>query len=278
MTEHDLSTLLRDDLAGEPPLAHTGADAIRTARRQSARRRLLAGGVAALAVVGVVALGSGLPDPVRDDAMPATGAADLPERSVAEVMEEAARGGFGAFVGRLGEPAWSVNTVLGDSVPAGAADAQHYLLSYRPASGPTQLNLSVGGFAPPDMERYGFAESCVDQEAEGRAQSCEITTLEDGSVLMTTVALRSDIETDAPRVLTRREAAAMPVGTVSWVRVASLSTPDGVAVDAAEYVPADDLDAPEWHVPLPLLRGLVLSPALRGADVAHEPMPLFTDE
>ena len=49
-------------------------------------------------------------------------------------------------------------------------------------------------------------------------------------------ALRSGIETDAPRMLTRKEARALPDGEVSWVRVVSLSTLDGTAVDAGVLV------------------------------------------
>lgn len=276
MNDPDVTTLLREHLTDEPALTRTSADVIRTARRQTARRGLVAGSAAALAVAAVVALGAGVPTTVRDGAAPATTTEEPPP--VTEVMESAAGAGFGAYVGELGEPQWSVNTVLGDPVEAGAPDAQHYLLSYRPASGPTQLNLSVGGFAPEDLAAYDFADTCRHQLEQRLAKSCTVRTLEDGSLLMTTVALRSGIGTDAPRMLTLEEVAALPPGEASWVRVVSLSTPDGMAVDAAEYAPADRLTAARWTVPLDALRGLALDPDLRAAEVAHAPMPAITDE
>ncbi|WP_243057420.1 hypothetical protein [Nocardioides sp. SR21] len=270
MTEPDLTTLLREHLTDEPPLAHTSTDVIRTARKRTARRGLLAGGVAALAVAAV-ALAPSLSTSGGDDGVPATGAEQAPP--VTEVMETAAGAGFAA-VPSLGEPSWSVNNVLGEPVEAGDADAQHYLLSYRPATGPTQLNLTVGGFAPEDLETYDFAGSCRYQLEQRRAETCTIQTLEDGSLLMTSVALRSGIDTDAPRMLTPQEAKALPAGAVSRVRVVSLSTLDGMAVDAAEYVPV----GARWSISLDDLQALALDPGLRAADVAHEPMPLFTDE
>ncbi len=38
------------------------------------------------------------------------------------------------------------------------------------------------------------------------------------------------------------------------------------------------LDDADWQVPVEALRALALDPNLLGADVAHEPMPLFTGE
>jgi len=277
MTEHDLSTLLRDDLAGEPPLRHDGTQAIRTARRQSARRRLLAGsGALALVAVATLSLGGG--SVFVDDAPPASVAKE-PAPALTDVMESAAEAGFAPYVGALGAPGWSISDGLGETAAADDPAAQYFRLSYHPASRSLRVNLSVGGFAPADFQKYSFADTCRQQLAEKLAESCDATVLDDGSLLITTVALRSGIETPAQRMLTRKDAASMPPESIAWVRVVGLSTLDGMSVDAAEYQPAGPgLAPPDWQVPLPALREMALDPALRSAEVAHEPFPTITDE
>jgi hypothetical protein len=277
MTEHDVSRLLRDHVAAEPPLRHTPGDAIRTARRQTWARGLAVGGAAlgVAAATAIVALSSGGPSGVHD--APATGTDE--GTSLVDVMESAAADSFTPYVADPGAAGWRITDVLGEPVASGDPAAQYYRLSYHPASGPTELHLSVGGVAPADIETFDFADTCRQDKQRGLAVSCTMSTLDDGSLLMTSVGLRTGLETGAPRMLTRQEAADAPPGTVSWVRGASLSTPDGMAVDAVEYVPADgDLAAPGWSVPLPVLRELVLDPALRSGEVAHEPFPTVTDE
>jgi hypothetical protein len=275
MTEHDLSTLLRDHLGDEPPLAHTGAETIRTAHRQTRRRRGLAIGAGALAVAAVAAAGLTAGSALTDDS---STVAKEPPAPLTTVMESKASDAFTPYVGALGDPRWQINTVLSEPVDAGDPSAQHYLLSYRPSGDTLQVNLSVGGYRPDEFETYSFATTCDYQKAEGVVASCETATLDDGSVVITSVAPRAQIGSDSPRMLTMEEAAKRPPGSVVWVRVVGLSTRDGMAVDASEYVRAADAASADWQVPVETLRALALDPDLRAADVAHEPVPAVTSE
>ena len=54
MSEHELSTMLRDHLSDEPPVNLHSHEAIRTARRGT-HRRLAMTGVATVAVLGLAA-------------------------------------------------------------------------------------------------------------------------------------------------------------------------------------------------------------------------------
>ena len=274
MTERDLSTLLRDDLAGEPALGRTSDEAIRTARRQTLRWRGLTAGAGVVAITTVIALGLG---GGSDDAPSDTAVAAEPTVPLTEVMEAAATDSFTPYVGPLGAPSWSVNDLLADPVPPGDPRAQSYQLSYHP-EGSRQLNLSVGGYAPEEWELYDFPSTCDHLEAEKLAASCTTTMLDDGSMLIVQVAPRSRIGSDSPRMLTLDDAASLPHGQVSWVRVVGLSTRDGLAVDASESVRADGVGNADWQVPVATLKALVLDAALRQAEVAHETMPAITDE
>jgi len=278
MTEHDLSSLLRDHLADEPPLQHTGDEAIRTARRQTVRRRGLAVGAGALAIAAVAAIGLAAGSALDDDNPPDAAVAQDPPVPLGTLMESAASHAFTPYVGALGDPQWKVNTVRSEPVESGDPSAQHYLLSYRPGGGTVQVNLSVGGYQPDEFETYSFATTCDYQLAEGVVASCDTTTLDDGSILITSVAPRAQIGSDSPRMLTLEQAAARPPGSVVWVRVVGLSTRDGMAVDASEYVRADDAASADWQVPVETLRSLALDPDLRAAEVAHEPVPGITGE
>jgi hypothetical protein len=278
MTDHDLATMMRDHLAGEPPLETSSAEVIRAARRQGRRRGVLAAAAGALALAAVVTLAIGARSTLVDDAPPPTTVAREPATPLTDQMQAAAERGFAPYVGALGEPQWTINALLGEPVEADDPAAQSFQLVYRPERGSLQVNLSVGGFAPDDLERYSFADSCDQQKAQHLVASCEIATLDDGALLMTTVAPRARIGGDSSRMLTLEDAASRPAGSVAWVRVVSLSTLDGMALDAAEYVRAEDAASARWQVPVRELRSLVLDPALRAARVAHEPMPEFTGE
>lgn len=280
MTEHELSTLLRERLADPPPARVTAADAIRTGRRQTTRLRALVAGAGALAVAVVATLGgSGVvgrgddPGPVAQD-RPApvlrTGPLD-------QVMEAVATDALTPYVGALGEPRWSVNDVLGRPVGVGDPAAQVFLLDYRPAGTP-QVNLTVGGFAEEDRENYPFEGACAAGLARGTLAECDETTLEDGSLLTVSVGPISQVGGDSPRLLTMAEVEGRDPGTFAWSRVVSVDSVDEVSTRASEYVRGADVGTADWQVPVEVLRELALDPSLLAADVAHEPMPLFTGE
>jgi hypothetical protein len=276
MTERDLSTLLHDHLADEPPLEHTAEEAIRSARRQ-ARRRTIAAGVGGLAVAAVVAAGLAVGVGPGDDPAEPT-VAQEPPTPLPTLMERAAAGAFTPYVGGLGEPQWRVMNALVEPVEPSDPEAQHFRLTYRPGGGTVQVNLSVGGYQPDEFETYSFATTCQEQLAEDLVASCDTTTLEDGSVLITSVSARGQIDSASPRMLTLQQAAAQPPGSVAWVRVVGLSTRDGMAVDASEYVRAADAESARWQVPVETLKSLALDPDLRAADVPHDPVPGVSGE
>lgn len=280
MTSHDLQTLLREHLADEPPLRLSGADAIRTARSGTRRLRLLAGGAGVLALAAVATLvGTGAIDrgseatPVAQDPPPPV----LRTGPLDQVMEAVATDALTPYAGALGAPRWSVGTVLGDPVPPGDPAAQAYLLDYRPAGTP-QVNLTVAGFAEVDRENYPFEGACTAGLARGTLAECTETTLDDGSLLTVSVGPISQIGGDAPRLLTMREVEGRDPGTFAWSRVVAVDSADEISTRASEYVRGADLDSADWQVPVETLRALALDPNLLGADVAHEPMPLFTGE
>lgn len=283
MTAHDLVTLLDDHLAGEPPLRRSSGEAIRTARRQTTRLRLLAGGAAALAVAAVAAAGATTsigrdadPAPVAQDP-PAPPAPVVRTGPLPQVMEALAADVLEPYVGDLGAPRWSTTTVLGDPVAAGDPAAQVFLLDHRPVGTP-QVNLTVAGFAEADRESYPFEGACAAGLARGTLAECTETTLDDGSLLTVSVGPISQIGGDSPRLLTVREVEGREPGTFAWARVVSVDSADEVGTRASEYVRGADLADADWQVPVEALRALALDPNLLGADVAHEPMPLLTDE
>lgn len=279
MTERDLSTLLRDHLADEPPTRLGAADAIGTGRRQTARLRVLAGGAGILAVATVAVLGaSGALD--RGDDTPVAQEAPAPVLRTGpldEVMEAVATDALTPYVGALGAPRWSVNDLDGRPVAVGDPTAQFYLLDYRPADTP-QVNLTVGGFAEVDRENYPFEGTCTSGLARGTLAACTQTTLDDGSLLTISTGPISRIGGDAPRLLTVAEVEGRDPSTFAWARVVSVDSVDEISTRASEYVRGADVDTVHWQVPVDVLQELALDPSLLAADVAHAPMPLFTDE
>lgn len=274
MTEHDLTTMLRDHLADEPPVLLSSDDAIRTARSQTARTRALALGAGGLAVAAVAALGVGAAGLLADEPAPVQ-VAQEPPLALTDAMEAAAISGFGPYAGQLGDPSWSINTVVGDPVDADDPAAQAFLLDYRP-EGTAQVNLTVGGFAESDREKYEFEGACESQLERGVLASCTETTLADGSLLTVSVGPIAQIGGDATRMLTLDEVDGRDPSTFAWARVVAVDSADEVATRASEYVRAADLDSADWQVPVSALEALATDPALLGADVAHAPMPRFT--
>lgn len=274
MTEHDLTTMLRDHLADEPPVLLSSDDAIRTARLQTARSRALALGAGGLAVAAVAALGVSAAGLLDDESAPVP-VAQEPPLALTDAMEAAAISGFGPHAGALGDPSWTINTVVGDPVEADDPAAQAFLLDYRPA-GTAQVSLTVAGFAESDRERYEFEGACESQLERGVLASCTETTLGDGSLLTVSVGPIAQIGGDAVRMLTVDEVEGRDPSTFAWARVVAVDSAAEVATRASEYVRAADLDSADWQVPVTALESLALDPALLGADVAHAPMPRVT--
>ncbi|QCW52113.2 hypothetical protein FE634_19895 [Nocardioides dongxiaopingii] len=107
---------------------------------------------------------------------------------------------------------------------------------------------------------------------------CTETTLADGSLLTVSVGPISQVGGDAPRLLTTDEVEGRDPGTFAWSRVVAVDSIGNVSTRASEYVRGDDVETADWKVPVAALRALALDPTLLAADVAHEPMPLYTGE
>lgn len=272
MSDHDLSTLLRDHLDGEPPVTVSSADAIRSARRTS---RLAGAGAAAAVLAVAVAVTPAL-----------VGGGDGPDRgvevatpagvAVPDALEAVAADELTPYVGALGAPTWDVQDVDGTTVEPAAAGAQYFELTYATAGGPLQLH--VGGFAPSEWELYDFDGTCAAALARDFAVSCEQEVLADGTLLITSVAPYTNVTGTTKRMITVAEARAEPDG-VLWARSASTSTRDGVTAGVSEFVAAASPETAGWRVPPATLRAVAEdADLLDPAAVAHAEVPAVTDE
>lgn len=266
MSEPELSTLLREHLADEPPVRASADDAIRRGRRGTGVRAALAGAaVVAAGAAGLAVVLSG------SDGGDGTAVATEQGAALPELLEEAAAAEVAPYAGPLGAPDWSLTDVRGRSVGAGD-DALQYVQVAWPTAGAGTVQLHVGGFAPPEWETYGFDSTCAGSLAADTALSCEQETLPDGTMVLTSVAPYTDVRTTTKRLVTVTEARADPTG-VLWARSVSTSTRDGVSVGATELVPAADPGTAPWTVPVEVLRDLATDPLLQQPDgVAHAPI------
>ena len=257
MTERDLSTMLRDHLGEEPPVRSTSADAISTGRRQGRRVLALTGGACAAALAVAVAVVPGL---VAGDTREAgatrepAATAPQPTTSIIDRLDWLANARLAPYVGVLGPASWAITDAGNQPVDSDDPDAQAYRLHYRP-NGTQQVNLYVVGYRPDDFQTYRSASTCASMEREGLSVDCEQETLPDGSIVTTSVG-------------------AQP-GDGIWSRSVSLTTPNGVAIGASEYVRADSPETADWKVPVDVLSEVALDTDLRHpGGVAHAPVPV----
>lgn len=197
MTDHDLSTLVRDHVdSTEPPFALTPADSIRRGRRTVRARRLLGGGaaLAVLAVGGVTAtqLTDGDRATERTDGVdPATQAflADYDAAQMPRILEEESRAVLERSVADLGPAAFRASDNGGAALPAKWWDrASGMSLSYG-GSSDHRLSLDLAharGEAEGDARDY-----CESGLEDGYYVECTVDVLDDGSVVITNLwALR----------------------------------------------------------------------------------------
>jgi hypothetical protein len=188
MTEHDLSTLVREHVSSDEPPFAGPAGAIAGGRRAVRHRRLIAGvGVAAvLAVAGAIVVpqvsGSddsldrptGI-DPATQEALDNYDASEMPR-----ILDEASRAIFSRSVPELGEAEFFAGDGQGQELPAEHFDK---------ASG---MSVSYGG----DSERQLSVDLSHSRgEAEGDAQEYCDEGLADGYYLECTVASDADGDT-----------------------------------------------------------------------------------
>ena len=279
MSEHELSTMLRDHLSDEPPVGVRSDDAIRTARRVS-RRRLAFSGVAAVAALALSAgflpglLGDDGPSTAREttgSAGPTNGdtfAANPADPStMLSRIDAVAQAGLGPYVDGLGLPtAFLVMNVDGEVVEAAASDAQMVGVDYE--VGDDQVSFSSNGFAPDEFGRLHFDERCT---PGGWAASCDLETLADGSYVISQV-MAFETYSGTMRALSPTEAANHPE-KVFWGRMVEVDTPAGMTLAVTEYVEAPTLDGVQWQIPVEALKGVATDPTLLDpAGLAHAPM------
>ena len=277
MTERDLSTLLHDELAGEPPVAATSHDAIRSGRRADRIRLGVIGGACAVVVAAAAVV---LPNLGGDDktGAPAIATDPVSAPSITDVMQAKTAEALSPYVGELGDPRVTISSVDQANVEADDPSAQFFLLDYRPTGGETvQLNVNVAGFALSDWAKYDFDHTCEQNEADDLSAMCETEYLDDDTQVITEIGARSAVQTDAPRVLRISDALKKPDGVI-WTRGVSVTTRDGMVVGISEMVRAKNPESADWQIPLEVIRNLALDPDLIDFDVAKEPFPEFTSE
>ena len=275
MSEHDLSTILREHLTDEPPVGVTSGDAIRRGRRQGHRRLALLGGAAAAVLAVAVAVLPGLVD--GEEPGQAREAASAPPEGVAipDALESLAAARVEPYVGPLGAPTWDVVDVEGRAVDPTDAEAQFFELGYEPVRS-ALVQLHVAGYAPEEFDLYDFGSTCADSEQEGFQVSCEQETLADGSTVISSVAPYTDVTNTTKRLITVTQARKHP-GTVLWARSLSISTRDGVTAGVSELVRASSPETAAWLVPVEVLREIATdADLLDPAAVAHTPFPEIT--
>jgi hypothetical protein len=275
MSERDLTTILREHLADEPPVGVTSIDAIRTGRRQHRVRLSLVGGAAAAVVAVAAVTGPGLLG--DDDSGRGREVAAAPPQGVElpGALESLAATKVEPYVGALGDPTWDVVDVEGRPVDPADAEAQFFELGYAPG-GSALVQLHVAGYAPEEFDTYSFATTCADSQVEGYEVSCEQETLPDGSTTISSVAPYVDVTNTTKRLITVAQARKHPQ-KVLWARSFSISTRDGVTAGVSEFVRAQSPETAAWLVPVEVLREIATDPDLLDpAAVAHTPFPEVT--
>ena len=275
MSEHDLSTILREHLTDEPPVGVTSGDAIRTGRRQGHRRLALVGGATAAVLAVAVAVLPGLVD--GDQPGQARDAASAPPEGVAipGALESLAATKVEPYVGALGAPTWDVVDVEGQAVDPADAEAQFFELGYEPV-GSAMVQLHVAGYAPEEFDLYSFDTTCEHNTQDGFSVSCVQETLADGSTIISSVAPYTDVTNTTKRLVKVTKARKHPEN-VLWARSFSISTRDGVTAGISEFVRAESPETAAWLVPAEVLREIATDADLLDPDaVAHVPFPEVT--
>ncbi|MCD4526319.1 hypothetical protein [Nocardioides sp. cx-173] len=197
MTEHDLTTLVRDHVASdEPPFALSPDTVVRGGRRTVRHRRLAAGG-AALAVLAVGAIT--VPQVLDGDTArghstavdPATAAflEDYDAAQMPRILEEESRAVFERSVEDLGEATFHAGDNQGAALPPKWWDrASGMTLSY---GGTSDHRLSVD-LAHARSEAEGSAQRYCEESLEGGFYlECAVDVRDDGSVVISNLwALR----------------------------------------------------------------------------------------
>ncbi len=192
MTEHDLTTLVRDHVASdEPPFRHTDADVLTHGRRVVRRRRGLAGlaGLAALtlAAVALPTPGSDAPDhervvdPAISRSLDAYDAAQMPH-----IIDAHARTILSTSVPDLGPARFVASDAQGQKLPARFWSRASALFTGYGTDSEHRISIDLShsrSAAEGDPETY-----CGDGLAAGDYFECTVDRTVDGDVVVTTLA------------------------------------------------------------------------------------------
>ncbi|WP_309650069.1 hypothetical protein [Nocardioides sp.] len=198
MSEHDLTTLVRDHVrSDEPPFTLTPDEAISRGRRATRTRRLVAGGatLAVLAAVGAVVgppfLGSDSPRGESTAIDPATSAflADYDASQMPRVLEEESRAVLERSVDDLGPATFKAGDNQGAALPEKWWDrASGMSVSYGDDS---EHRFSVDLAHARGLAEGGERYWCEDGLADGSYLECTVDVRDDGAVVITNLwALR----------------------------------------------------------------------------------------
>ncbi|MDQ4052883.1 MAG: hypothetical protein M3237_09295 [Actinomycetota bacterium] len=190
MTEHDLSTLVRDHVSSDEPRFPGPDAAIARGRRTVRTQRITAGvGVAAvLAVVGALVV-PGLPDDARPGGSEGTDPAvqdsldNYDATAMPGIVEGATRAVFSRSVSDLGEADFSAYDAQGNPLGPDLYDkASGMSISYGDRS---TRELSVDLMHAKSEAEGDHEKVCADGTAEGSYLECTVETFDDGDVLVT---------------------------------------------------------------------------------------------
>ncbi|WP_341925492.1 hypothetical protein [Nocardioides psychrotolerans] len=281
MTEHDLTTLVRDHVrSDEPPFTLTPDAAISRGRRTSRTRRLVAGGatLAVLAVggaaVGPQVLGSDAPRGESTAIDPATSAflADYDASQMPRILEEESRAVLERSVDDLGPATFEA----GDN--QGAPLAEKW---WDRASG---MSVSYGGdsehrFAVDLAHARGEAEGdvrtyCEHGLADGSYLECSVDVRDDGAVVITNLWALRPFQGGGFMVVTADELATVAPDRLWFEHRVKVIKSETFVTYVSETLKAPSLDAAEaaFEVPVADLAELGTDPQV--VMPAPEPDPV----
>lgn len=260
MTEHDLSTLVRDHVSSdEPPFGLTPEASIRGGRRRVRARRLAAGGaaLAVLAVGGVAAtqLTDGERPAERTTAIDPATQAFLETYDAAQmprILEEESRSRFERSVDDLGPAAFQATDNNAAALPPRWWDrASGMSVSY---GGTSEHRLSVG-LGHSRSEAEGSAQRQCEEGLGDYYLECTVEERDDGSVVLINLwALRPSLQgsfmavgrdrlatVDPDRLWFERRVKVVKSATFVTYVSETLKAPSLEAARAAFEVPEDDL-------------------------------------
>ena len=263
MSEKDLSTLLHDRLTLlEPPLSISPAASMQAGRRVRRLRTVLVVGAAVAAVSGVVAAvalgGLGPADPT----LVSTDTGSVP---IDQAIEDVVARDYAPHLGTLPEARVTATDDAGGTVPLDAPGVTGIGVKYE-LPGEHTVTLAVHAADPTAIT------DCADWDRNGTAVACDVSSLPDGTTIMTSVLAfgppAPGLLPRLPTILTAEQLANADPTTLTWSHGVLVRTPDGDISGTYELLPAPSYDTAQaaWPLPDDALLAAATNPALTGHD------------